>query len=85
MPSEVSRVTQSAQAPLTARRAGPLKGRVRVPGDKSISHRALIFGALGYLIIGIFAVSWIVSILLYRLNGYDRLELKPAQGGATQP
>jgi len=33
-------------APLTARRAGPLKGRVRVPGDKSISHRALILGAL---------------------------------------
>jgi 3-phosphoshikimate 1-carboxyvinyltransferase len=32
--------------PLTARRAGPLKGRIRVPGDKSISHRALIFGAL---------------------------------------
>jgi 3-phosphoshikimate 1-carboxyvinyltransferase len=46
VPSEVSSVTQSAQAPLTARRAGPLKGRVRVPGDKSISHRALIFGAL---------------------------------------
>ena len=33
-------------APLTARRGGPLRGRVRVPGDKSISHRALIFGAL---------------------------------------
>ena len=33
-------------APLTARRAGALKGRVRVPGDKSISNRALIFGAL---------------------------------------
>jgi 3-phosphoshikimate 1-carboxyvinyltransferase len=33
-------------APLSARRAGPLKGRVRVPGDKSISHRALILGAL---------------------------------------
>ena len=32
--------------PLTARRAGPLKGRVRVPGDKSISQRALIFGTL---------------------------------------
>jgi 3-phosphoshikimate 1-carboxyvinyltransferase len=32
--------------PLTARRGGPLRGRVRVPGDKSISHRALIFGAL---------------------------------------
>ena len=33
-------------SPLTARRFGPLKGRVRVPGDKSISHRALILGAL---------------------------------------
>ena len=33
-------------AALTARRNGPLKGRVRVPGDKSISHRALILGAL---------------------------------------
>jgi 3-phosphoshikimate 1-carboxyvinyltransferase len=32
--------------PLTARRRGPLRGRVRVPGDKSISHRALILGAL---------------------------------------
>ncbi len=36
----------AASSPLTARRSGPLKGRVRVPGDKSISHRALIFGAL---------------------------------------
>jgi len=26
--------------------SGPLKGRIRVPGDKSISHRALMFGAL---------------------------------------
>ncbi len=32
--------------PLTARRGRPLAGRVRVPGDKSISHRALILGAL---------------------------------------
>jgi 3-phosphoshikimate 1-carboxyvinyltransferase len=31
---------------LSARRTGPLRGRARVPGDKSISHRALIFGAL---------------------------------------
>jgi len=35
-----------AVLPLTARRAGPLAGRVRVPGDKSISHRALILGAV---------------------------------------
>ena len=32
--------------PLTARRGGPLQGRLRVPGDKSISHRALILAAL---------------------------------------
>ncbi|HEY1541819.1 MAG TPA: 3-phosphoshikimate 1-carboxyvinyltransferase [Xanthobacteraceae bacterium] len=38
--------SHSAAAPLTARRNGALKGRLRVPGDKSISHRALILGAL---------------------------------------
>ena len=32
--------------PLTARQGGPVQGRARVPGDKSISHRALILGAL---------------------------------------
>ena len=37
----------SGQAtPLTAGRASALSGTVRVPGDKSISHRALMFGAL---------------------------------------
>jgi 3-phosphoshikimate 1-carboxyvinyltransferase len=39
-------VNHAAPSPLTARRSGPLKGRVRVPGDKSISHRALIVGVL---------------------------------------
>ena len=34
------------QTPLEARASGPLSGKVRVPGDKSISHRALILGAL---------------------------------------
>jgi len=33
-------------APLAARRAGPLKGTAQIPGDKSISQRALILGAL---------------------------------------
>jgi 3-phosphoshikimate 1-carboxyvinyltransferase len=32
--------------PMTAHRSGPLSGRAEVPGDKSISHRALIFGAM---------------------------------------
>jgi 3-phosphoshikimate 1-carboxyvinyltransferase len=35
-----------APAPLSARLSPPLDGRIRVPGDKSISHRALIFAAL---------------------------------------
>src|SRR5690242_3816579 len=40
-------LTHSAQpTPLEARSSGPLAGNVRVPGDKSISHRALILGAL---------------------------------------
>jgi 3-phosphoshikimate 1-carboxyvinyltransferase len=32
--------------PVTARRASCLSGTAEVPGDKSVSHRALIFGAL---------------------------------------
>ncbi|TRW96767.1 3-phosphoshikimate 1-carboxyvinyltransferase [Paracoccus sp. M683] len=32
--------------PMTARPSGPLTGVAQVPGDKSISHRALILGAL---------------------------------------
>ena len=37
---------QSAASPLSAKRARPLKGRLRPPGDKSISHRAFLFGLL---------------------------------------
>ena len=37
----------AALHPLVSRRpAAPLAGTIRVPGDKSISHRALMFGAL---------------------------------------
>ena len=32
--------------PLRAQRNGPLRGRARAPGDKSISHRAFLFGLL---------------------------------------
>lgn len=40
-------MTLSGQTmPLEARKCQSLTGRVRVPGDKSISHRALILGAL---------------------------------------
>jgi 3-phosphoshikimate 1-carboxyvinyltransferase len=39
-------MSTSQSTPLTAQRGTALTGRVRVPGDKSISHRALILGAL---------------------------------------
>ena len=35
-----------APRPLQSAKTGPLSGIVRVPGDKSISHRALMFGAI---------------------------------------
>lgn len=36
----------SSTLPLISRKAQGLKGRLRVPGDKSMSHRALMFGAV---------------------------------------
>jgi 3-phosphoshikimate 1-carboxyvinyltransferase len=37
---------EGSPQPLTARRGKNLSGRVKLPGDKSISHRAMIFGLL---------------------------------------
>jgi high-affinity nickel-transport protein len=31
------------------------------------------FGALGYLIVAIFALSWLVSVVVYRWSGYDKI------------
>jgi high-affinity nickel-transport protein len=33
------------------------------------------FGLLGYLIVGLFVISWIVSIAIYKWRRLDRLEL----------
>ncbi len=38
--------SHGAPIPMTSSACGPLAGRAEVPGDKSISHRALILGAL---------------------------------------
>lgn len=45
---EMEQVMSSSEAPqpLWSRPRGALKGTLTVPGDKSISHRALMFGAL---------------------------------------
>ena len=33
------------------------------------------FGLLGYLIVGIFIAAWLISYLVYRINGYDEIEV----------
>ena len=37
---------QSSALPLISRKSTGLRGKIRVPGDKSMSHRALMFGAV---------------------------------------
>jgi nickel/cobalt transporter (NiCoT) family protein len=32
------------------------------------------FGTLGFVIIAVFVLSWIGSVIIYRVNGFDRLE-----------
>jgi len=32
------------------------------------------FGVLGYFIVGIFVAAWLVSVVVYRVNGYDEIE-----------
>jgi high-affinity nickel-transport protein len=34
------------------------------------------FGVLGYLIVGVFAASWLLSVLIYRVKGYDKLDVQ---------
>ena len=36
------------------------------------------FGLLGYLIVGLFVATWLLSWAFYRYKGYDRLDLTPA-------
>ncbi len=36
------------------------------------------FGAIGYLIIGLFVIAWVVSAAVYRIKGYDRIEVRTA-------
>lgn len=39
-------MSSAAATPAHSRRSAPLSGRLRAPGDKSISHRSLILGLL---------------------------------------
>jgi nickel/cobalt transporter (NiCoT) family protein len=34
------------------------------------------FGTIGYVIVGVFALSWATAAVIYRVRGYDRLEVE---------
>jgi high-affinity nickel-transport protein len=53
-------------------------GQFRLAGPFWDSIAALNenFGLIGYLIIAIFAVSWVAAAVIYRLRGYDQLEIE---------
>ncbi|MFI5005764.1 MAG: HoxN/HupN/NixA family nickel/cobalt transporter, partial [Solirubrobacterales bacterium] len=36
------------------------------------------FGSFGYLIVAVFVVSWVISAAIYRLKGYDALDVARA-------
>ena len=50
--------------------------RLRLSGGAWDAIRAVNenFGTLGFIIIGLFVASWLVSTAIYRLRGYDELE-----------
>jgi len=33
------------------------------------------FGILGYVIVGIFIVAWLISYVVYRVNRYDEIDV----------
>jgi high-affinity nickel-transport protein len=33
------------------------------------------FGILGFFIVGLFALSWLISFAIYRIKGYDQIEV----------
>lgn len=37
------------------------------------------FGVLGFAIVGLFATAWLLSALVYRLGGFDRVAVAPAE------
>ena len=37
------------------------------------------FGSLGFIIIGIFIAAWIVSLVIYRYQGFDEIDVAAGQ------
>ena len=57
---------------------GMLAGELSLEGPFWTAVGALNadFGHLGYLLVAVFAASWLVSIAIYRFNRYDAIELR---------
>lgn len=77
-------ITITAVSVVIAVAVGGIEVLALLPGQLHLSGRfwdiigALNthFGALGYGIIAIFALSWIISIAVYKIRRFDELELK---------
>lgn len=56
---------------------GIIGGKLRLQGGfwDFIGEVSENFGAVGYCIVGIFLVSWVVSTIVYRLKKYDEIEI----------
>ncbi|HET8627164.1 MAG TPA: HoxN/HupN/NixA family nickel/cobalt transporter [Thermomicrobiales bacterium] len=53
-------------------------GQLSLSGPFWVWVSNLDFEVLGYLIIGIFVVSWVGSFVIYKINRYDHIEATPA-------
>ncbi len=43
------------------------------------------FGTLGFVIVGVFLASWVISTAIYRLRGYDELEVGSGRWAEAKP
>jgi high-affinity nickel-transport protein len=60
---------------------GLVQGELNLAGPfwNQIANLNNNFGTLGFVIIGIFVVSWIVSVTIYKVKGYDDIEVSAAE------
>ncbi len=56
-----------------------LASQLRLSGGIWTFAGNLDFGTLGAAIVGIFVISWVGSTVIYRLKGFDRLGMEPAE------
>ena len=55
---------------------GVLKDQLKLTGGfwDMIGSLNENFGTLGFVIVGVFALSWVVSVIIYRIKGFDQIE-----------